>query len=106
MKSQVLIFFTVISANTVFGVMALPPAAVGTNNWALQAGQISEVSRRSFENGQIGQLQHEVSLIQCEQLFLAIAVGAAAGACMLTIRRVCKASRVQEEQTKETNAKK
>jgi hypothetical protein len=45
-------------------------------------------------------------MIQCEQLFLAIAVGAAAGAYMLNIRRVRKASRVQEDHAKETNVKK
>ena len=45
-------------------------------------------------------------MIQCEQLFLAIAVGAAAGTYMITIRRFRKASRVQEDHTKETNVKK
>ena len=42
-----------LSANTIFGVMALPPAA-GTNNLAaLRTVQIREVSQRSFANGQI-----------------------------------------------------
>jgi hypothetical protein len=109
MKTLVLIFSMVICAKTIFGVMALPPTAAGTNNWALQAGQLREVSLRSFQSGELQQLQKEqkeVSMIQCEQLFPAIAVGAAAGACLLTIRRVHNASRVQEDQTKETSAKK
>jgi hypothetical protein len=91
----------ILKSTTAFGVMALPPPAAGTNNWALQAGQI-----RSFQSGEIQELQREVSMIQCEQLFLAIAVGAAAGAYMLNIRRVRKASRVQEDHAKETNVKK
>jgi hypothetical protein len=106
MKTLVLIFSMVICAKTVFGVMALPPAAAGTNNWALQAGQLREVSLRSFQSGELQQLQKEVSTIQCEQLFLAIAVGAAAGASLLTIRSVRNASRVQEDQTKESSVKK
>jgi hypothetical protein len=94
----------ILKSTTVFGVMALPPAAAGTNNW--QAGQLREVSLRSFQSGELQQLQKEVNMIQCEQLFLAISVGAAAGAYVLNIRRVHKASRVQEDHTKETNAKK
>jgi len=96
----------ILKSTTVFGVMALPAAAAGTNNWALQAGQLREVSLRSFQSGELQQLQKEVNMIQCEQLFLAISVGAAAGAYALNIRRVRKASRVQEDHTKETNAKK
>ena len=95
----------ILKSTTAFGIMALPAAAAGTNNWALQAGQIREVSLRSFQSGELQQLQMEVSMIQCEQLFLAIAVGAAASAYMLNIRRVRKASRVQPDQKKETNAK-
>lgn len=96
----------ILKSSTAFGVMALPAAASGTNNWALQAGQLREVLIRSFQSGEIQELQRELSMIQCEQLFLAIGVGAAAGACLLTIRRVHNASRVQEDHTKETNAKK
>jgi hypothetical protein len=106
MMISVLSLGLILKSTIAFGVMALPPAAAGTNNWALQAGQLREVSIRSFQSGEIQQLQSEVSIIQCEQLFLAIAVGAAAGAYVFNIRRVRKASRVQEDRVKETNVKK
>jgi hypothetical protein len=101
-----IIFVLLLAAQAVFGVVALPPAA-GTNNLAApRAGQIREISQRSFESGQLDQLQKEVSLIQAEFLFLAIAVGAAGAASVLTIRNLREAGRNRDDHAKESNTNK
>ena len=95
-----------LSANTIFGVMALPPAA-GTNNLAAsQASQIREFSQRIFDSGRLDGLQKEVSLIQTEFLFLAIAVGAASAASVLAIRNLREAGRVRKDHAEESNTSK
>ncbi len=101
-----IIFVLLLAAQAVFGVVALPPTA-GTNNLAaLRAGQIREISRHSFESGQLDQIQKEVGLLQTEFLFLAIAVGAACAASVLTIRNLREAGRIREDHATESNTNK
>jgi hypothetical protein len=106
MKIPIIIFSTLLLATTLFGVLALPPGTNINDLAALQASQIREVSQRYFDSGQLDQLQKEVSLLQVEFLFLAIAVGAAGAACLLTIRSLREAGRIREDHAKESNPNK
>ena len=110
MKIQTLVLSLLVGANTALGVVLLPPPA-GTNNLAavLQAGQIRETAQRSFNSGQIAQLQSQVEMLQTEFLILAIAVGAAGAAVFILLAgraRIDAATGTQEDQAQKLRANK
>jgi hypothetical protein len=107
MKTLTIIYLSIlIGTPALHAVVALPPA--GTNNFAaaLQARQIIETAQRSFDTGQLAQLQQQVDMLQIEFLILAIAVGAAGAASVLTIHNLREAGRVRKDHAEESNTHK